>query len=297
MMKPRQIGRLLDRYRITDGADFRMRDHDPDDTGGKLVHKDQGAELLAEGVARLAELHEKLYAGRRWAVLALFQAMDAAGKDSAIKHVMSGVNPQGVTVTAFKSPSAEELDHGFLWRVNRAMPPRGHIGIFNRSHYEEVLMVRLHPPILAAQRLPDELVGKRIWDERLQDIAAFERYAARQGTVILKFFLNVSKAEQKKRFLERLDQPGKNWKFAPGDITERERWNDYMTAYEQAIQATARKTAPWFVVPADNKWFTRLVVVAAMIEALEKLDLRTPEPSPEIQARFAEARQILQSED
>lgn len=295
-MAPKPLGKLLDRYRITDGRGFRLRDHDPADTGGKLVRKEQATELLAQGVARLAELHERLYASRRWALLSLFQAMDAAGKDSAIKHVMSGMNPQGVTVTAFKQPSTEELDHGFLWRINRAMPPRGHIGIFNRSHYEEVLMVRLHPPILAAQHLPDVLVSRRIWDQRLQDIAQFERYAARQGTVILKFFLNVSKAEQKKRFLERLDEPAKNWKFAPGDVTERERWDDYMHAYEEAIQATAHKHAPWFVVPADNKWFTRLVVVAAMIEALEALDLSVPTPSPAKRARFAEARQILESE-
>jgi PPK2 family polyphosphate:nucleotide phosphotransferase len=296
-MKPKQVAKFLDRYRITDGSSFRLRDHDPGDTGGKLVQKEQGPELLAAGVQLLADLHEKLYAGRRWALLSLFQAMDAAGKDSAIKHVMSGVNPQGVTVTAFKAPSTEELDHGFLWRINRAMPPRGHIGIFNRSHYEEVLTVRLHPPILAAQRLPDKLVTRRIWDDRLQDIADFERYAARQGTVILKFFLNVSKDEQKSRFLQRLDDPAKNWKFAPSDVTERQRWDDYMRAYEEAIQATACKHAPWFAVPADNKWFTRLVVVAAMIEALEKLDLRDPEPSAEIQARFGEARLILASEN
>ncbi len=222
--------------------------------------------------------------------------MDAAGKDGTIKHVMSGVNPQGVQVTSFKAPGPEELAHDFLWRANRALPQRGHIGVFNRSHYEEVLVVRVHPELLERQHLPTELLGKRLWDQRLEAIATFERYLTRQGTVVLKFFLNLSKQEQRRRFLERLEEPDKHWKFSASDLAERAYWDDYQRAYQEAIAATAAPHAPWFVVPADNKWFTRLIVVAAMIEALEALDLNLPAPTPEQQAALDMARQKLESE-
>jgi PPK2 family polyphosphate:nucleotide phosphotransferase len=229
-------------------------------------------------------------------MLCVFQAMDAAGKDGTIKHVMSGVNPQGVQVTSFKAPGPEELAHDFLWRAQRKLPERGHIGIFNRSHYEEVLVVRVHPEILEKQRLPPELIGRKIWDERLASIAAFERYLTQQGTVVLKFFLHLSKKEQKHRFLARLDEPEKNWKFSSADLAERAYWDDYQAAYQDAIAATAAPHAPWFVVPADNKWFTRLVVGAAMIEALDKLDLKLPKLSAEEQVALHAARQKLEAE-
>lgn len=296
MLKPKDSRRLLERYRITSGEGFRLADHDATDTAGKLIRREDGAALLAAGIARLSDLQELIYPHSSWALLCIFQAMDAAGKDGTIKHVMSGVNPQGVQVTAFKAPGPEELGHDFLWRVSRALPPRGHIGIFNRSHYEEVLVARLHPEILAAQGLPEVLRGRKIWDKRLTDIAAWESYLARQGTVILKFFLHVSKAEQKRRFFERLDNPSKNWKFNPGDISERGRWDEYMHAYEQAIRATATPEAPWFVVPADEKWFTRLVVVSAMIDALERLELKPPQAPPEIRAELAVMRAALEAE-
>jgi PPK2 family polyphosphate:nucleotide phosphotransferase len=252
--------------------------------------------MLAQGVEWLAEEQDKLYAQDRWSVLLVFQAMDAAGKDGTIKHVMSGVNPQGCQVYSFKQPSAEELDHNFLWRYHNRLPERGRIGIFNRSYYEEVLVVRVHEEILRRQKMPPALVGKRIWDERLEDIAAFERYLARNGTVILKFFLHVSRKEQKKRFMERLDQPEKNWKFSPADVAERQYWNDYMEAFEDAIRATATKHAPWFVVPADNKWFTRLVVAAAIVEALEKLGLDYPKVDAAQRKALAAARAALVKE-
>jgi PPK2 family polyphosphate:nucleotide phosphotransferase len=234
------------------------------------------AELLQRGTEWLAEEQDMLYAQDRWSLLLVFQAMDAAGKDGTIKHVMSGVNPQGCQVFSFKQPSAEELDHDFLWRYAIRLPERGRIGIFNRSYYEEVLVVRVHENILQRQKLPAPLVSKRIWDERLRDIAQFEDYLTRQGTIILKFFLHVSRKEQRKRFLERLDSPDKHWKFSPSDVHERKFWDDYMHAFEEAIRATASKHAPWYVVPADNKWFTRLFVVAAIVEAIEKLDLAYP---------------------
>jgi PPK2 family polyphosphate:nucleotide phosphotransferase len=287
---------VLERYRVTNGKNFRLKDHDPDDTGGKLIARENSQALLASGIARLSELQELLYPHSTWALLCVFQAMDAAGKDGTIKHVMSGINPQGVQVTAFKPPSPEELGHDFLWRVSRALPARGHIGIFNRSHYEEVLVVRVHPEFLGRQGLPTKLNGKRIWDRRLQDIANWESYVARQGTVILKFFLNISIEEQKRRFFERLDNPNKNWKFSPADISERQYWDHYMAAYEAAIRATATPQAPWYVVPADQKWFARVVVVAAMIEALEHLRLKPPAAPPEIYARLAEMRQTLSEE-
>ncbi|NWG88215.1 MAG: polyphosphate kinase 2 family protein, partial [Hydrogenophilaceae bacterium] len=252
--------------------------------------------LLQRGIERLSELQEMLYAQDRWSVLLVFQAMDAAGKDGTIKHVMSGVNPQGCQVYSFKQPSPEELDHDFLWRYVKCLPERGRIGIFNRSYYEEVLVVRVHEAILARQKLPPEVVGKRIWAERLRDIAAFEDYLTRQGTIVLKFFLHVSRKEQKKRFLERLEQPEKNWKFSPADVAERQYWNDYMEAFEGAIRATATKRAPWFVVPADNKWFTRLVVAAAIVEALEKLGLDYPKVDAAQRKALAAARAALVKE-
>jgi PPK2 family polyphosphate:nucleotide phosphotransferase len=295
-LSPRQMRNLLDRYRVTSGKGFRLADFDPADTAGHLLTKPQAELILAQDVHRLAALQEKLYAQDEWAVLCVLQAMDAAGKDSTIKHVMTGVNPQGVQVTSFKAPGPEELAHGFLWRANRALPPRGHIGIFNRSHYEEVLVVRVHRDLLERQNLPRELVDKRLWDQRLEAIANFERYLTRQGTVVLKFFLNVSRQEQKRRFLERLEEKDKHWKFSASDLAERAFWDDYQRVYQEAIAATAAPHAPWFVVPADNKWFTRLIVVAAMIEALEALDLNLPAPTPEQEAALATARQKVESE-
>jgi PPK2 family polyphosphate:nucleotide phosphotransferase len=292
----KQVRRLLDCYRITDGKGFKLKHHDPADTAGHLLNKQQADHLLRTGVTRLAELQEKLYAQDRWSMLCVFQAMDAAGKDGTIKHVMSGVNPQGVQVTSFKAPGPEELAHGFLWRCTQAMPARGRIGIFNRSYYEEVLVVRVHPAILERQRLPESLVGRKIWDERLAAIAAFEHYLARQGTVVLKFFLNLSQEEQKRRFLERLDEPDKHWKFSNADLAERGYWGEYQAAYQAAIATTAAPHAPWFVVPADNKWFTRLIVVAAMIEALDGLNLKLPELSAAETEALQEARRKLDAE-
>jgi PPK2 family polyphosphate:nucleotide phosphotransferase len=300
MKKPkavRKLSRFLDPYRITSGRKFRLKDHDPGDTGGLgSADKPEARRLLASGVERMASLQERLYASDDWGVLLVFQAMDAAGKDGTIKHVLSGINPQGCQVTSFKQPSTEELDHDFLWRSQRAAPERGRIGIFNRSYYEEVLVVRVHPQILSRQRLPPRLVGKRIWEERLEDIAAYERYLARNGFPILKFFLNVSRKEQKRRFLERLDDPNKHWKFSAADVRERAHWKSYMQAYEEAIQATASKHAPWFVVPADEKWFTRLVVAAAIVETLEGLDLYFPRVSDAKREELALARAQLAKE-
>ena len=272
-----RIEKFIDPYRVTRSKGFRLKDFDPADTQGiQSERKPEAKGLLEMGVQWLAHEQDRLYAQDRWALLLVFQAMDAAGKDGTIKHVMSGVNPQGCQVYSFKQPSAEELDHDYLWRYMKSMPERGRIGIFNRSYYEEVLVVRVHQEILQSQKLPPRLFTKRIWDERLEDIAAFERYLTRNGVVILKFFLNVSRDEQKRRFLERLDLPDKNWKFSPADAVERRYWADYMAAYESAIRGTASKQAPWFVVPADNKWFTRVVVAAAIVEALESLDLAYP---------------------
>jgi PPK2 family polyphosphate:nucleotide phosphotransferase len=265
-------------FRVSKGKDFRLKEVDPDDTLDftKEAGKPRAKEALAMGVAALAELQDKLYAQDKWAVLLIFQAMDAAGKDGAIKHVMSGVNPQGCQVNSFKSPSAEDLDHDYLWRCMKHLPNRGQIGIFNRSYYEEVLVVRVHPEFLAKQKMPPKLVGKKIWEERFEDIRNFEQYLARNGVVVRKFFLHVSKKEQKRRFLERIDDPLKNWKFSSNDANERDFWDDYMEAYEQMIQETATKEAPWYVVPADNKWFTRVVVGGAVIETLDSLDLAYP---------------------
>ncbi|MBJ7250657.1 MAG: polyphosphate kinase 2 family protein [Acetobacteraceae bacterium] len=289
----KRVTKILDRYRVTKGRGFRLKDYDPGDTAALEMEKTAAEALLKQGVVRLAEMQDKLYAQDRWSVLCIFQAMDAAGKDGAIKHVFSGVNPQGCQVHSFKVPTPMELDHDFLWRHSTALPERGRIGIHNRSWYEEALVLRVHPELLARQRLPPSLIGKKIWDERLEDIAAYERYLARQGTVVLKFFLNVSREEQKSRFLSRIAEPEKNWKFSPNDVAERAHWDDYMKAYQAAISATAAPHAPWFVVPADAKWFTRLVVGAAIIEALEKLDLHYPAVTKEQSAALAVAKKSL----
>jgi PPK2 family polyphosphate:nucleotide phosphotransferase len=296
-MKEKRLRRLVERYRVTSGKGFRLKDYDPADTGGDLLDQATSESLLADGVQRLSALQELLYPQDSWALLAVFQGIDAAGKDGTVKHVLSGVNPQGVQVHSFKQPGPEDLAHDFLWRVARHLPMRGQIGIFNRSHYEEVLAVRVHPELLLRQHLPPELNGKKVWQHRLEDIAAYERYLARQGIVILKFFLNLSRAEQKRRFLARLDTPDKNWKFSSADLAERAFWDDYQVAFEDAIAETAAPHAPWFVVPADHKWFTRLVVVEAMIEALEDLNLKPPVVSEEEKARLAEARTELEAED
>ena len=267
---------LSRRYRITNGDKFRLKRFEPNDDTG-LALKKQCDELLDQSVQRMAALQDRLYAQDRWAVLLVFQALDAAGKDGTIKNVMSGLNPQGCEVHSFKSPSPEDRDHDFMWRSSRLLPRRGHIGIFNRSYYEEVLIVRVHPEILAGQQLPPELVSKRIWDERYRDIVNFERYLSRQGVLIRKFFLHVSKEEQKARFLKRLEEPEKYWKFSIGDVHERQHFDDYMRAYEEAIKATATPDAPWYVVPADRKWYARLIVASAIIEALESLRPAFPE--------------------
>jgi PPK2 family polyphosphate:nucleotide phosphotransferase len=266
--------KILKHYRVDAPDRFELKSMDCADTGA--VDKDAAGSMLADDVKRLSDLQERLYAEHSWAVLIVLQGMDAAGKDSVVAHVMSGVNPQGCEVHAFKAPSAEELDHSFLWRSSTRLPARGRIGIFNRSYYEDVLVVRVHPELLERQKIPRPLIGKQIWEERFQDIRAFERHLARNGILVLKFFLHVSKEEQRRRFLDRLDQPAKRWKFSMDDVNERKRWDDYMAAYEDMIRATSRPSAPWFVVPADHKWFTRLVVAATVIEALERLDLASP---------------------
>ena len=282
-------------FRVTKGKDFRLKDIDPNDTlqFTKEEHKTRAKEALATGVLALAELQDKLYAQDRWAVLLIFQAMDAAGKDGAIKHVMSGVNPQGCQVSSFKGPSSEDLDHDYLWRCMKVLPNRGHIGIFNRSYYEEVLVVRVHPEFLAKQKLPPKLVTKKIWKDRFEDIRNVEQYLSNNGVVIRKFFLHVSKKEQKRRFLERIDDPLKNWKFSANDAAERDYWDDYMAAYEEMIQETATKDAPWYVVPADNKWFTRVVVAAAVIETLADLNLAYPKVDEEKLKGLSAARNKL----
>jgi len=281
-------------FRVTRGAAFHLKDIDPGDT----LHfdsedKPRAKEALTLGNNVLAELQDMLYAQDRWAVLLIFQAMDAAGKDGTIKHVMSGVNPQGCQVFSFKAPSSEDLDHDFLWRCMKYVPERGRIGIFNRSYYEETLVVRVHSDFLNNQKLPPELITKDVWKERFQDIRSYERYLSRNGVIIRKFFLHVSKAEQKRRFLERLENPEKNWKFSPNDIKERGFWNEYMKAYEDMIRNTASDAAPWYVVPADNKWFTRIVVAAAVIEALDSLKLHYPKVSKEKLKELAAAKRLL----
>lgn len=297
--------RLAKRHCVSDGREFRLKDHDPADIGpfrdgthplAREGGKDATRDLLATGIRAMAEMQDMLYAQDRWSLLLVFQAMDAAGKDGVIKHVMSGVNPQGCEVHSFKAPSAEEMDHDFMWRCTRLAPRRGQIGIFNRSYYEETLVVRVHPEILARQQLPKEVVTEAIWSERFQDIRKWERYMARNGTIVRKFFLNVSKEEQKRRFLERIDDPAKNWKFSAGDVVERARWDEYMSAYEETIRETSREDAPWYVVPADNKWYTRLVVAAAIIDALASVDLHYPELDDAGKSRLADARAKLMNE-
>ncbi len=285
-------------YRVTNGKGFRLKDFDPADTGNVTSEdKPRAKELLETGVQALAELQDVLYAQDRWSVLLIFQAMDAAGKDGAIKHVMSGVNPQGCQVYSFKSPSAEDINHDYLWRCMKCLPERGRIGIFNRSYYEETLVVRVHPELLAKQKIPQELITKDIWEERYHDIRHFERYLTRNGVVIRKFFLYVSAEEQKKRFLERLDNPAKNWKFSSGDSRERGFWKGYMEAYEDMICNTATDYAPWYVVPADNKWFTRVVVAAAVIDAISSLDLQYPKVTEGQRKELAAAKEALIASD
>ncbi len=272
----KQASRLAEPFCVTKGEKFRLKDWDPADTTG-VKNKQHAQDILDAREGVLNHLQEKLYAQDRWAVLVVLQGLDAAGKDGVIKHVMSGVNPQGCSVFSFKSPSTEELDHDYLWRAHKCVPERGRIGIFNRSYYEEVLIVRVHPTLLRAEKLPDEMITKHIWDQRYEDINAFEQYLIRNGVVIRKFFLHISKEEQKRRFLERLEDPKKNWKFSMADVNERAFWKDYQEAYEEMIQNTAMKQAPWFVVPADNKWFTRLIVASAIIETLDELHLSFPD--------------------
>jgi len=285
-------------FRVTNGGDFRLKDIDPGDTLDlNSEDKPRAREALALGVQVLTDLQDMLYAQDRWAVLLIFQAMDAAGKDGAIKHVMSGVNPQGCQVYSFKSPSPEDLDHDYLWRCMKCLPERGRIGIFNRSYYEETLAVRVHPEFLKGQKLPEELVGDNIWESRFKDIRNFEHYLTHNGTIVRKFFLHLSKGEQKRRFLQRLDDPDKNWKFSANDAKEREYWKDYMNAYEETIRNTATKHAPWYVVPADNKWFTRVVVAAAVIEALASLDLAYPKVGKEKLKELEIVRQTLTGAD
>jgi PPK2 family polyphosphate:nucleotide phosphotransferase len=287
-----KTAQLAKSYRVDDGKHFRLKDFDPAGTAEWKSKKDADEKLMKD-IERMAELQDKLYAQDNWAVLLIFQALDAAGKDGTIKHVMSGVNPEGCNVHSFKVPSDTELQHDFLWRTTRHLPERGHIGIFNRSYYEEVLVVRVHPEALKNEKTPPSLVTKNIWEERFEDIHAFERHMARNGTVIRKFFLHLSKKEQKRRFLARLEEPEKNWKFSIADIREREFWDDYQNAYEEMIQNTAQKHAPWYVVPADNKWFAHLVVASAIVETLEELDLSYPKVDARKRKEIQEAKKAL----
>jgi len=288
-----KLEKLIRHFRIDDPDHFQLASFDPGDTGGLDLDKDEAKAVLAGDLDRLSELQEQLYADDRWSLLIVLQAMDAAGKDGVIKHVMTGLNPQGCLVHPFKAPSPSELEHDFLWRAAQYLPARGNIGIFNRSHYEEVLVVRVHPELLEHQRIPKELVGKDIWKERFKSIRAFERHLARNGTVVLKFFLHVSKEEQRHRFLARLEQPAKRWKFSMGDVAERKLWDKYMAAYEDMVRATSRPHAPWYIVPANNKPFARLVVAKAMIEALEKLDLKFPKVDPAALKEMEKVRKAL----
>jgi PPK2 family polyphosphate:nucleotide phosphotransferase len=290
------VKELLEPFRVTKGRDFRLKHHPTEDDREAFdFDKELAQALLADGVDDLQQLQDKLYADNRWSVLLIFQAMDAAGKDSTIKHVMSGVNPQGCQVHAFKRPSEEELDHDYLWRTTKALPERGRIGIFNRSYYEEVLVVRVHPRILGKQRIPEELIGEDIWKKRLKDIRRFESFLSRQGVKVVKFFLNVGKDEQKARLLGRIDDPEKNWKFETGDLVERARWDDYMAAYEDAIQRTATKHSPWYVIPADDKKFMRVAVMAAVKRELKKLGLKYPTMPEDEKAKLAEAKKQLET--
>ncbi len=293
----KKIQDLITPYQITDGGRFHLKNHAPGSTGQfKPGRKEEAQDLLQQGIEQLAGLQEKLYAQDRWGLLLIFQAMDAAGKDSTIKHVMSGINPQGCEVYSFKTPSSEELDHDYLWRTLKVVPERGRIGIFNRSYYEEVLVVRVHPDILEAQKIPPDLVTKRVWEERYEDINAIERYLTRNGIAIRKFFLHVSQEVQRKRFLERIQEPAKNWKFSTADISESDRYDEYMQAYEEMIHNTSTKHAPWYVVPADHKWFTRLVVAAAVVDALEEMNLAFPEVDEDRRKELEALRLVLSSD-
>ena len=291
-----KLENIANRFRIDKPDKFRLSKHDPAECCGLPIDKAEAKQMLAEGIERLNELQQRLYAGDRWSVLIVLQAMDAAGKDSIIKHVMSGINPQGCSVHSFKQPSAEELDHDFLWRVAQRLPERGRIGIFNRSHYEEVLVVRVHPDLLARQKLPKQFAGKDIWKSRFHDIRAFERHLTRNGTLILKFFLNVSPEEQRKRFLDRIDEPDKRWKFSMGDVEDRKLWDKYMAAYEDMIRHTSTDEAPWYVVPADQKWFTRLAVAAAVVNALDGLQLEYPKVAGAALKELHKAKKALLKE-
>jgi PPK2 family polyphosphate:nucleotide phosphotransferase len=291
-----KLGHLAKRFRIDQPDKFRLADHDPAECGGLTIDKKEAKALLAEGIERLSELQQRLYADGRWSVLIVLQAMDAAGKDGVITHVITGLNPQGVEVHPFKQPSAEELAHDFLWRAAKRLPARGRIGIFNRSHYEDVLVVRVHLELLAQRRLAKTPAGKDIWQQRFDDIRAFERHLARNGTLILKFFLNVSKDEQRKRFLDRIDEPGKRWKFSMGDVSERKLWPKYMAAFEDMIRNTSTPEAPWFVVPADHKWFTRIVVAAALVQALDGLKLEYPKVKGRALKELRQAEKALKAE-
>jgi PPK2 family polyphosphate:nucleotide phosphotransferase len=288
-----KIGKIIKRVRIDRPEKFRLADHDPAHTHGVDFDKDAAKKHLADDAQRLADLQQRLYAEDRWAVLVILQAMDAAGKDGIIKHVMTGINPQGCDVHAFKAPSPEELEHDFLWRSAQRLPERGRIGIFNRSYYEEVLIARVHAEVLASQKLPEKLVTPRIWEQRFEDIKAFERTLAHNGTLVLKFFLNISKEEQRRRFLDRLDEPAKRWKFSMNDVNERKRWDSYMTAYDEMIRATSHAAGRWYVVPADDKPFARFVVAGAMVEALDRLDLKLPEVKGKALAELKKVRRAL----
>jgi PPK2 family polyphosphate:nucleotide phosphotransferase len=285
--------KLADPYRINNGKKFRLKDVDPASTG-HFRSKEHAQELLDQGKAELADLQDKLYAQNRWAVLVILQAMDAAGKDGVIEHVMSGVNPQGCQVFSFKAPSSDDLSHDFMWRTTKCLPQRGHIGIFNRSYYEEVLVVRVHPEVLKNERIPGPLLSKDVWEKRFQDMHNFETYLSHNGIVVRKFFLHLSKKEQKRRFLARLDAPEKNWKFSAADVRERQCWDDYMTAYEEMIASTSSKHAPWYMVPADNKWYTRLVVAAAIVDTLKELKVKYPDVGPEVRKQLVAAKRELE---
>jgi PPK2 family polyphosphate:nucleotide phosphotransferase len=291
-----KLEHIAKRFRIDKPETFRLADHDPAECCGLTLDKSDAKSMLDDGLKRLSELQQRLYADDRWSALIVLQAMDAAGKDGVIKHVMTGLNPQGVEVHPFKQPSAEELDHDFLWRAGKRLPERGRIGIFNRSHYEEVLVVRVHPELLARQKLPPRLAGRDLWQRRFDDIRCFERHLARSGMLVLKFFLNVSRKEQRQRFLDRIEEPDKRWKFSMNDVTERKLWPKYMAAYEDMIRATSRPEAPWYVVPADNKWFTRLVVAAALVEALDRLKLDYPKVEGKALAELKKAGRALKAE-
>ncbi|MCZ7642225.1 MAG: polyphosphate kinase 2 family protein [Pseudorhodoplanes sp.] len=296
MSLDKKLGKLVGRYRIARPANFRLADFDPADTGGLGIGKDEARKIVADHGRRLATLQEKLYAQDKWSVLMILQGMDAAGKDGIVEHVLYGVNPLGCDVHSFKAPNAEELDHNYLWRVARRLPERGRIGIFNRSHYEECLVVRVHPEILAKQKLPPPLVTRNIWKERFEDICAFERHLVRNGMVVLKFHLRISKEEQRRRFLDRLNDPDKRWKFAMGDVAERGLWNKYMAAYQDMIRQTSIPEAPWIVVPADHKWFARLLVSLALVEAMERLDLKFPLAGEHSPAELKKVASALEAE-